>query len=140
MENEYILEYLENKFLEMKRYIDDCFEERDRNNKIFFDNILELIKVNISKENEDNSKKMLDLIEKLKDTTNTNDVLCKKMITELKNIDNIYEVLKDEEPNDKKILYTNIFKGVKQFSLQVVITLCIILIMIGAFTLVKIVL
>lgn len=140
MENEYILEYLENKFLEMKRYIDDCFEERDRNNKIFFDNILELIKVNIRKENEDNSKKMLDLIEKLKDTTNTNDVLCKKMITELKNIDNIYEVLKDEEPNDKKILYTNIFKGVKQFSLQVVITLCIILIMIGAFTLVKIVL
>lgn len=135
-----ILEYLENKFLEMKRYIDDCFEERDRNNKIFFDNILELIKVNISKENEDNSKKMLDLIEKLKDTTNTNDVLCKKMITELKNIDSIYDVLKDEEPNDKKILYTNIFKGVKQFSLQVVITLCIILIMIGAFTLVKIVL
>nr|WP_317359512.1 hypothetical protein [uncultured Tyzzerella sp.] len=140
MDNDYFLEYLENKFLEMKRYIDDCFEERDRNNKIFFDNILELIKVNISKENEDNSKKMLDLIEKLKDTTNTNDVLCKKMIAELKNIDSIYDVLKDEEPNDKKILYTNIFKGVKQFSLQVVITLCIILIMIGAFTLVKIVL
>ena len=123
MDNDYFLEYLENKFLEMKRYIDDCFEERDRNNKIFFDNILELIKVNISKENEDNSKKMLDLIEKLKDTTNTNDVLCKKMIAELKNIDSIYDVLKDEEPNDKKILYTNIFKGVKQFSLQVVITL-----------------
>lgn len=140
MDNDYFLEYLENKFLEMKRYIDDCFEERDRNNKIFFDNILEFIKVNISKENEDNSKKMLDLIEKLKDTTNTNDVLCKKMIAELKNIDSIYDVLKDEEPNDKKILYTNIFKGVKQFSLQVVITLCIILIMIGAFTLVKIVL
>lgn len=140
MGNEYILEYLENKFLEMKRYIDDCFEERDRNNKIFFDNILELIKVNISKKNEDNNKKMLDLIEKLKDTTNTNDILCKKMITELKNIDNIYYMLKDEEPNDKKILYSNIFKGVKQFSLQVVITLCIILIMIGAFTLVKIVL
>ena len=140
MDNDYFLEYLGNKFLEMKRYIDDCFEERDRNNKIFFDNILELIKVNISKENEDNSKKMLDLIEKLKDTTNTNDVLCKKMIAELKNIDSIYDVLKDEEPNDKKILYTNIFKGVKQFSLQVVITLCIILIMIGAFTLVKIVL
>ncbi len=135
-----ILEYLENKFLEMKRYIDDCFEERDRNNKIFFDNVLELVKVNISKENEDNSKKMLDLIEKLKDTTNTNDVLCKKMITELKNIDNIYYMLKDEEPNNKKILYDNVLKGVKQFSLQVVITLCIILIMIGAFTLVKIVL
>lgn len=138
MNDEYI-EFLENKFLDIKKYIDKHFEEQDKNNKIFFDNILDLVKANISKENQENSKQILDLIEKLKDTTNTNDVLCKKMITELKNIDSIYDILKDEEANDKKILYTDVLKGVKQFSLQLIITVTILLIILGAFQLISLI-
>ncbi|WP_250277607.1 hypothetical protein [[Clostridium] colinum] len=136
---EEIKEYIDNRFLELRNYVENCFEEQSKNNNIFFDNILELVKVSISKENQANSKQMLDLIENLKDTTNINDVLCKKMITELKNIDSIYGMLKDEEPNNKKILYTDILKGVKQFALQLIITVTILLIILGAFQLISLI-
>ena len=55
-------EYIEFKYLELKNYIDECFEEQSKNNSIFFDNILELIKASINKETELNNKKMLDVI------------------------------------------------------------------------------
>ena len=49
-------EYIEFKYLELKNYIDECFEEQAKNNSIFFDNILELIKASINKETELNNK------------------------------------------------------------------------------------
>lgn len=62
------------------------------------------------------------------------------MINELKNIDNLYSIVKDEEIEENKVLYTNVLKGVKQFSLQLLITLFILLVIIGVFSLVKFIL
>lgn len=140
MNEEYIIEFIENKFLDVKRYIDDCFEEQSKNNREFFDNILELVKISINKSNKENNEKIFELISRLEANTNTSDILYKKMINELKSIDNLYSIVKDEEIEENKVLYTNVLKGVKQFSLQLLITLFILLVIIGAFSLVKFIL
>ena len=141
--NEYIIEIIEKKSLEIKKYIDKSFEEQDKNNKIFFNNILEIVKLNVNEENEKNNQKLKDLIKKLEDTTNTNDVLCKKIIEEIKNIDSIYEIINIDDKDDKNkkslILYNDIVKGVKQFSLQLVITISLILIVLGSFQLINLI-
>ena len=36
MNEEYIIEFIENKFLDVKRYIDNCFEEQSKNNREFY--------------------------------------------------------------------------------------------------------
>ncbi|WP_317367404.1 hypothetical protein [uncultured Tyzzerella sp.] len=80
---------IEIKFLELKKYIDDCFEEQSKENKKFFNNILELIKLNINDELENNRNKMLDIIERFEKTSKLNDVVSNKIIDTLKEIDYI---------------------------------------------------
>lgn len=126
-------EYIEFKYLELKNYIDECFEEQAKNNSIFFDNILELIKASINKETELNNKKMLDVIEELKKSSEINKAISNKMIDNLKELDNIYDMIIPKEEKENTIIYSNIKKGVKQFSIQLIIVVIILLIVLGAY-------
>lgn len=130
-------EYIEFKYLELKNYIDECFEEQSKNNSIFFDNILELIKASINKETELNNKKMLDVIEELKKSSEINKAISNKMIDNLKELDNIYDMITPKEEKENTIIYSNIKKGVKQFSIQLIIVVIILLVIIGAYQLIS---
>ena len=130
-------EYIEFKYLELKNYIDECFEEQAKNNSIFFDNILELIKASINKETELNNKKMLDVIEELKKSSEINKAISNKMIDNLKELDNIYDMITPKEEKENTIIYSNIKKGVKQFSIQLIIVVIILLVIIGAYQLIS---
>lgn len=132
-------EYIEFKYLELKNYIDECFEEQAKNNSIFFDNILELIKASINKETELNNKKMLDVIEELKKSSEINKAISNKMIDNLKELDNIYDMIIPKEEKENTIIYSNIKKGVKQFSIQLIIVVIILLIVLGAYQLVNLI-
>lgn len=132
-------EYIEFKYLELKNYIDECFEEQAKNNSIFFDNILELIKASINKETELNNKKMLDVIEELKKSSEINKAISNKMIDNLKELDNIYDMITPKEERENTIIYSNIKKGVKQFSIQLIIVVIILLIVLGAYQLVNLI-
>lgn len=130
-------EYIEFKYLELKNYIDECFEEQAKNNSIFFDNILELIKASINKETELNNKKMLDVIEELKKSSEINKAISNKMIDNLKELDNIYDMITPKEEKENTIIYSNIKKGIKQFSIQLIIVVIILLVIIGAYQLIS---
>ncbi len=132
-------EYIEFKYLELKNYIDECFEEQAKNNSIFFDNILELIKASINKETELNNKKMLDVIEELKKSSEINKAISNKMIDNLKELDNIYDMITPKEEKENTIIYSNIKKGVKQFSIQLIIVVIILLIVLGAYQLINLI-
>ena len=134
-----IKEYIEFKYLELKNYIDECFEEQAKNNSIFFDNILELIKASINKETELNNKKMLDVIEELKKSSEINKAISNKMIDNLKELDNIYDMIIPEEEKENTIIYSNIKKGIKQFSIQLIIVVIILLIVLGAYQLINLI-
>ena len=125
-------EYIENRFLELRNHIDNCFEEQSKNNSIFFDNILELIKASISKETELNNKKMLDIIEELNKASEINKAISNRVIDNLKEIDNIYEVIIPKKEKENIFIYSDIKKGVKQFGIQLVIVVGILLIILGA--------
>ena len=129
---EEIKEYIDNRFLELRNYIENCFEEQSKNNSIFFDNILELIKASISKETELNNKKMLDIIEELNKASEINKAISNRVIDNLKEIDNIYEVIIPKKEKENIFIYSNIKKGVKQFGIQLVIVVGILLIILGA--------
>lgn len=130
-------EYIEFKYLELKNYIDECFEEQAKNNSIFFDNILELIKASINKETELNNKKMLDVIEELKKSSEINKAISNKIIDNLKELDNIYDMIIPKEEKENTIIYSNIKKGVKQFSIQLIIVVIILLVILGAYQLIS---
>lgn len=130
-------EYIEFKYIELKNYIDECFEEQAKNNSIFFDNILELIKASINKETELNNKKMLDVIEELKKSSEINKAISNKMIDNLKELDNIYDMIIPKEEKENTIIYSNIKKGVKQFSIQLIIVVIILLVILGAYQLIS---
>ena len=132
-------EYIEFKYIELKNYIDECFEEQAKNNSIFFDNILELIKASINKETELNNKKMLDVIEELKKSSEINKAISNKMIDNLKELDNIYDMITPKEEKENTIIYSNIKKGIKQFSIQLIIVVIILLIVLGAYQLVNLI-
>lgn len=132
-------EYIEFKYLELKNYIDECFEEQAKNNSIFFDNILELIKASINKETELNNKKMLDVIEELKKSSEINKAISNKMIDNLKELDNIYDMITPKEEKENTIIYSNIKKGIKQFSIQLIIVVIILLIVLGAYQLISLI-
>lgn len=132
-------EYIEFKYLELKNYIDECFEEQAKNNSIFFDNILELIKASINKETELNNKKMLDVIEELKKSSEINKAISNKMIDNLKELDNIYDMITPKEERENTIIYSNIKKGIKQFSIQLIIVVIILLVILGAYQLVNLI-
>ena len=132
-------EYIEFKYLELKNYIDECFEEQAKNNSIFFDNILELIKASINKETELNNKKMLDVIEELKKSSEINKAISNKMIDNLKELDNIYDMITPKEEKENTIIYSNIKKGIKQFSIQLIIVVIILLIVLGAYQLINLI-
>ena len=129
---EEIKEYIDNRFLELRNYIENCFEEQSKNNSIFFDNILELIKASISKETELNNKKMLDIIEELNKASEINKAISNRVIDNLKEIDNIYEVIIPKKEKENIFIYSDIKKGVKQFGIQLVIVVGILLIILGA--------
>ena len=129
---EEIKEYIDNRVLELRNYIENCFEEQSKNNSIFFDNILELIKASISKETELNNKKMLDIIEELNKASEINKAISNKVIDNLKEIDNIYEVIIPKKEKENIFIYSDIKKGVKQFGIQLVIVVGILLIVLGA--------
>lgn len=129
---EEIKEYIDNRFLELKSYVETCFEEQSKNNSIFFDNILELIKANISKETELNNKKMIEIISTLEKSSETNKAISNKLIDNLKEIDNIYEIIIPKEEKENIFIYNNLKKGIKQFSIQLVIVVIILLIIVGA--------
>ncbi len=129
---EEIKEYIDNRFLELRNYIENCFEEQSKNNSIFFDNILELIKASISKETELNNKKMLDIIEELNKASEINKAISNKVIDNLKEIDNIYEMIIPKKEKENIFIYSDIKKGVKQFGIQLVIVVGILLIVVGA--------
>lgn len=129
-------EFIEYKFLELKKYIDECFEEQSKSNSIFFDNILELIKANINKENELNNSKILYAIEELKKATEINKGISNKLIDDLKEIDSIYDF---DTNKDSKIIYKDIKKGIKQFSIQLIIVVGILLIILGAYQLINLI-
>lgn len=129
---EEIKEYIDNRFLELKSYVETCFEEQSKNNSIFFDNILELIKANISKETELNNKKMIEIISTLEKSSETNKAISNKLIDNLKEIDNIYEIIIPKEEKENIFIYNNLKKGIKQFSIQLVIVVIILLIILGA--------
>lgn len=130
-------EYIEFKYIELKNYIDECFEEQAKNNSIFFDNILELIKASINKETELNNKKMLDVIEELKKSSEINKAISNKIIDNLKELDNIYDMIIPKEEKENTIIYSNIKKGVKQFSIQLIIVVIILLVILGAYQLIS---
>lgn len=134
-----IKEYIEFKYLELKNYIDECFEEQAKNNSIFFDNILELIKASINKETELNNKKMLDVIEELKKSSEINKAISNKMIDNLKELDNIYDMITPKEEKENTIIYSNIKKGIKQFSIQLIIVVIILLVIFGAYQLISLI-
>ena len=134
-----IIEFIELKFIDIKKYIDDCFEEQSKNNSIFFDNILELIKVNISKETELNNKKMAEIISTLEKSSETNKAISNKVIDSLKEIDNIYEIIIPKEEKENIFIYNNLKKGIKQFSIQLVIVVIILLIILGAYQLISLI-
>lgn len=134
-----IKEFIELKFIDIKKYIDDCFEEQSKNNSIFFDNILELIKVNISKETELNNKKMAEIISTLEKSSETNKAISNKVIDSLKEIDNIYEIIIPKEEKENIFIYNNLKKGIKQFSIQLVIVVIILLIILGAYQLISLI-
>ncbi len=129
---EEIKEYIDNRVLELRNYIENCFEEQSKNNSIFFDNILELIKASISKETELNNKKMLDIIEELNKASEINKAISNRVIDNLKEIDNIYEVIIPKKEKENIFIYSDIKKGVKQFGIQLVIVVGILLIVLGA--------
>lgn len=129
-------EFIEYKFLELKKYIDECFEEQSKRNSIFFDNILELIKANINKENELNNSKILYAIEELKKATEINKGISNKLIDDLKEIDSIYDF---DTNKDSNIIYKDIKKGIKQFSIQLIIVVGILLIILGAYQLINLI-
>ena len=132
-------EYIEFKYLELKNYIDECFEEQAKNNSIFFDNILELIKASINKETELNNKKMLDVIEELKKSSEINKAISNKMIDNLKELDNIYDMITPKEEKENTIIYSKIKKGIKQFSIQLIIVVIILLVILGAYQLISLI-
>ena len=134
-----IKEFIELKFIDIKKYIDDCFEEQSKNNSIFFDNILELIKVNISKETELNNKKMAEIISTLEKSSETNKAISNKVIDSLKEIDNIYDIIIPKEEKENIFIYNNLKKGIKQFSIQLVIVVIILLIILGAYQLISLI-
>lgn len=134
-----IKEFIELKFIDIKKYIDDCFEEQSKNNSIFFDNILELIKANISKETELNNKKMAEIISTLEKSSETNKAISNKVIDSLKEIDNIYEIIIPKEEKENIFIYNNLKKGIKQFSIQLVIVVIILLIILGAYQLISLI-
>lgn len=136
---EEIKEFIELKFINIKKYIDDCFEEQSKNNSIFFDNILELIKANISKETELNNKKMAEIISTLEKSSETNKAISNKVIDSLKEIDNIYEIIIPKEEKENIFIYNNLKKGIKQFSIQLVIVVIILLIILGAYQLISLI-
>ena len=134
-----IKEFIELKFIDIKKYIDDCFEEQSKNNSIFFDNILELIKANISKETDLNNKKMAEIISTLEKSSETNKAISNKVIDSLKEIDNIYEIIIPKEEKENIFIYNNLKKGIKQFSIQLVIVVIILLIILGAYQLLSLI-
>lgn len=134
-----IKEFIELKFIDIKKYIDDCFEEQSKNNSIFFDNILELIKANISKETDLNNKKMAEIISTLEKSSETNKAISNKVIDSLKEIDNIYEIIIPKEEKENIFIYNNLKKGIKQFSIQLVIVVIILLIILGAYQLISLI-
>lgn len=134
-----IKEFIELKFIDIKKYIDDCFEEQSKNNSIFFDNILELIKANISKETELNNKKMAEIISTLEKSSETNKAISNKVIDSLKEIDNIYDIIIPKEEKENIFIYNNLKKGIKQFSIQLVIVVIILLIILGAYQLISLI-
>ena len=134
-----IKEFIELKFIDIKKYIDDCFEEQSKNNSIFFDNILELIKANISKETELNNKKMAEIISTLEKSSETNKAISNKVIDSLKEIDNIYAISIRKEEKENIFIYNNLKKGIKQFSIQLVIVVIILLIILGAYQLISLI-
>ncbi len=129
-------EFIEYKFLELKKYIDECFEEQSKSNSIFYDNIIEIIKANINKENELNNSKILYAIEELKKATEINKGISNKLIDDLKEIDSIYDF---DTNKDSKIIYKDIKKGIKQFSIQLIIVVGILLIILGAYQLINLI-
>ena len=59
------------------------------------------------------------------------------MIDNLKELDNIYDMITPKEEKENTIIYSNIKKGVKQFSIQLIIVVIILLVIIGAYQLIS---
>ena len=82
---------------------------------------------------------MLDVIEELKKSSEINKAISNKMIDNLKELDNIYDMITPKEEKENTIIYSNIKKGVKQFSIQLIIVVIILLVIIGAYQLVNLI-
>lgn len=137
MEEKEIKEILGYEILNLKNYMDTCFQEQAKNNSIFFDNILELIKATINKENETKNIKLEKLIEELNKSSEINKAISSKLISEICELDNIYGTVAPKKEN--KIIYEDIKKGIMQFSIQVVIVMSIILMIFGASKLISVI-
>lgn len=131
-------ELIENKFFELKKYIDECFEEQSKDNKKFMNNVLDLVKLNITEAGKENNSKLETTIIKLENASKLNDVVSNKMLDTLKDIDNLYKSYEDdsEDIKNSKIIYDNMKKGIKQFTIQLLIVIAILLIILGSYQLI----
>ena len=75
---------------------------------------------------------MLDIIEELNKASEINKAISNRVIDNLKEIDNIYEVIIPKKEKENIFIYSDIKKGVKQFGIQLVIVVGILLIILGA--------
>lgn len=124
-----LVEKLENNKIEMIRNLNDGFDEQEKYNADFFNNVLDLIKSEIRSENKENIENLNKIVKDLEHYLKLNQKLTDELIYRL-------QMTSIEET---KILYKDIKQGIKQFSIQLGIVVSILLIILGSFQLIKLI-
>lgn len=133
MENEELIELIEKKHFEVLNRINDCFEENTSENAGFFNNILDLIKAEIKEDKKQFQERLEKVIERLEKSTEINKVITDELLCELKEI----KINEEDKECNQKVIYKDIKKGIKQYSIQMGITFLGILIILGGYQLIK---
>lgn len=131
-DTEILLEKLENNNTELIKTLYSAFEEQSKENVDFFNKILELIKSEIRLEDKSRNEKLDKIITKLEHSTELNKKITDELIYRIETIETL-----NEDEKESSILYKDIKKGIKQFAIQTGITTGIILMVCGAYHLIK---
>lgn len=129
-----LLENLDNNKIEIIRTLNDGFEEQEKYNADFFNKILDLIKSEIRAEYNEKNEKLDKIINKLEHSSELNKKITDELLYRLSDIK-----LENEEEKENKIIYSNLKKGIKQFSIQLGIVVSILLMILGSAQLIKLI-
>lgn len=130
--NEEVLEKLEYTKIEIIKFLQDCFDEQKNENVDFFNNILDLVKSEIRTEEKSRTEDLQKTLSELEHSIDLNRKITDELLYRLELIEPMRE-----DTSYNNILYKDIKQGIKQYVIQVGITLSIILMLLGGYQLIK---